>query len=335
MASPEPGADMRRRDFLGVLGGAAIWPAVARSQERVRRVGVLMNLGADDPEGQARLAAFLQGLQEAGWSVGKNLRVDLRWGAGDMDTIRKNAEEIANVAPDVILASTNQVMSFAQRATRTIPIVFAAVTDPVAGGFVVSLARPGRNATGFTPAEYGSTVKWLELLKDAVPRVTRVGVIYETTNPGALPQFAALQAVAPGLGVELIPIGLSSANDIKRDIAAFAQISNSGLIVTRTAEAIGHRALLIALAAQHKLPTVYPLRFFASEGGLIAHGPDIVDQHRRAAGYVDRILRGEKVGELPVQTPTKYELVINLKTARALGLTLPPALLARADEVIE
>jgi len=335
MASPEPGADMRRRDFLGVLGGAAIWPAVARSQERVRRVGVLMNLGADDPEGQARLAAFLQGLQEAGWSVGKNLRVDLRWGAGDMDTIRKNAEEIANVAPDVILASTNQVMSFAQRATRTIPIVFAAVTDPVAGGFVVSLARPGRNATGFTPAEYGSTVKWLELLKDAVPRVTRVGVIYEATNPSALPQFAALQAVAPGLGVELIPIGLSSANDIKRDIAAFAQISNSGLIVTRTAEAIGHRALLIALAAQHKLPTVYPLRFFASEGGLIAHGPDIVDQHRRAAGYVDRILRGEKVGELPVQTPTKYELVINLKTARALGLTLPPTLLARADEVIE
>lgn len=327
---------MKRREFITLLGAAA-WPTMARAQERerVRRVGVLMNLAANDPEAQARLAAFLQGLQETGWSVGRNLRVDLRWGASDMDIIRRNTQEIVGLGPDVILASTNQVMSFAQRATSTIPIVFAAVTDPVAGGFVASLARPGRNATGFTPAEYGSSGKWLELLKEAAPGVNRVGVLYEATNPGAIPQFAAVQAVAPSLGMELIPLGLRDAEEIRRNIATFAQLPNGGLVATRTAEAIGHRALIVELAAQHKLPAVYPLRFFVNDGGLIAYGPDIVDQHRRAAGYVNRILRGEKVSELPVQTPTKYELAINLKTAKALGLTIPATLLTRADEVIE
>jgi putative ABC transport system substrate-binding protein len=329
---------MRRRSFITLLGGAAAtWPLAARAQQsgRTRRIGALLNLAADDPEGQARLAAFLQGLQEAGWSVGRNLRVDIRWGSSDIDRIRKFAAEMVALAPDVILASGGVTVGPLLQMTRTVPIVFTVVPDPVAGGFVASLARPGSNATGFTSGEFGTSAKWLEVLKDIAPRVARAAVLYDAGNPAAIPQFAAIQAVASSFGVELTPVGLRGAADIERDLTAFAQVPNSGLIVTRTAEAIAHRELVIALAARHKLPAVYPLRFFVSSGGLVSYGPDIVDQHRRAAGYIDRILKGEKPADLPVQAPTKYELVINLKTAKALGLDVPPMLLARADEVIE
>jgi putative ABC transport system substrate-binding protein len=333
---------MNRRAFLSLLAGAsathsALPLRVARAQqgERVRRVGVLLNLAPEDPEGQARLAAFLQGMQEAGWAVGRNLRVDLRWGAGDMDRVRQQALDLVALSPDVVLASTNQAMVAMQQASRTIPTVFAAVTDPVAGGFVMSLARPGRNATGFTSAEYGMSAKWLELLKDLAPRTTRAAVLYDARNPGGLPQFAAVQSMASTLGIELTPVTLLNVNEIEQAIGTFSQLSNGGLVVTRIAEAIVHREAIIAAAARHRVPAVYPLRFFASDGGLLAYGPDIVDQHRRVAGYIDRILKGEKPADLPVQAPTKYELVINLKTAKLLQLEVPPALLARADEVIE
>ena len=328
---------MNRREFITLLGSAATWPLAARAQqgERVRRISVLMNLAADDPEGQARIASFLQGLQEAGWAVGNNARIDIRWGAGDVDRIRRHVAEVIALAPDVILASTNQVMAPLQQATRSVPIVFTAVTDPVAGGFVASLARPGRNATGFTSAEYGMSAKWLELLKDIAPRVARAAVLYHADNPGGIPQFAAIQAVASSLGVELTPVGMPNAEEIERGITEFAQVPNGGLIVTRIAEAIMHRELIISIAARHKLPTVYPLRFFVTGGGLISYGPDIVYQHRQAAGYVARVLKGEKPADLPVQAPTKYELVINIKTAKALGIDVPASVLARADEVIE
>jgi putative tryptophan/tyrosine transport system substrate-binding protein len=328
---------MKRRTFITLLGGTAALPLAARAQkpERVRRIGALLNLAADDSEGQARLAAFLQGLQEAGWSAGRNLRVDIRWGRSDIDRIRRLAAEMVALAPDVILASGGVTVGPLLQTTRTMPIVFTVVPDPVAVGFVASLARPGSNATGFTSGEFGTSAKWLEVLKDIAPSVARAAVLYDAGNPAGIPQFAAIQAVASSFGVELTPVGLRGAGDIERDLTAFAQVPNSGLIVTRTAEAIAHRELVIALAARHKLPAVYPLRFFVTNGGLVAYGPDIVDQHRRAAGYIDRILRGEKPSDLPVQHPTKYELVINLKTAKALGLDVPPMLLARADEVIE
>jgi putative ABC transport system substrate-binding protein len=328
---------MTRRAFIVGLGGAAAWPLAAWAQprEKVRRVGVLMNLAAEDPEAQARLAAFVQGLQEAGWAVGRNVRIDTRWGAGNMERIRKQTTELVALAPDVILASSNQVMMHLQEVTRMVPVVFAAVTDPVAGGIVDNLARPGGNATGFTSAEYGMSAKWLELLKDIAPGTTRVAVLREASNPGGLPQFVAIQAVASSFGVEVIPLGLRDPGEIERAVTAFAQAPNGGLIVTRLAEAIVHRELIISLAARHRLPAIYPLRFFATDGGLISYGPDIVDQHRRAAGYVSRILNGERPADLPVQTPTRYELVINLKTAKALGLEVPSSLLARADEVIE
>jgi putative ABC transport system substrate-binding protein len=331
---------VKRREFISLLGSAAAtsvsWPLAAKAQraERVRRIGVLMNLSADDPEGQARVAAFLQGLQEAGWAVGRNLRIDIRWGAGDVERIRSYAAELVAFAPDVIVASTNQVMVSMQQATRTVPTVFAAVTDPVAGGFAESLARPGGNATGFTSADYGVSAKWLELLKDIAPGLRRAAVLHDAGNPGGLPQFAAIQAVAPSLGVELDPVGLRDPGEIERAVTTFARSANSGMIVTRIAEALIHRKLIITLAARHRLPAVYPLRLFAADGGLMSYGPDVVDQHRRAAGYVDRILKGDKPGKLPVQAPTKYELVINLKTATAFGLEMP-SLLARADEVIE
>ena len=321
---------MRRREFIAGLAGAVAsgsWPCVARAQrtERVRRIGVLMNLSADDPEGQARTAAFLQGLQEAGWAVGRNLQIDIRWGAGDVERIRSYAAELVAFAPDVILASTNQVMVSMQQATRTVPTVFAAVTDPVAGGLAESLARPGGNASGFTSADYGMSAKWLELLKDIVPGLRRAVVLHDAGNPGGIPQFAAIQAVAPSFGVELVPVGLRDPGEMERAVTTFARSANSGMVVTRIAEALIHRKLIIT----------YPLRLFAAGGGLISYGPDIVDQHRRAAAYVDRILKGEKPADLPVQAPNKYELVINLQTARALGLEIPPTLLARADEVIE
>jgi putative tryptophan/tyrosine transport system substrate-binding protein len=329
---------MKRRTFITLLGGAvATWPLAARAQQqgRVRRIGVLMNLAADDPEGQARLAAFLQGLQEVGWVIGRNAQIDIRWGAGDAEQMRKQVTEMVALAPDVILASSPLIVVPLRDATRTIPIIFVAIVDPVANGFVESLARPGGNTTGFTIFEYGISGKWLELLKEIAPGVTRVAIVRDPAITAGIGQWGAIQSVAPSVGVELIPINVRDAAEIERAVAAFARSSNGGLVVTGSALTVVHRDLLVALAARHKLPAVYFLRAFVTAGGLISYGPDVVDQYRRAAGYVDRILKGEKPANLPVQAPTKYELVINLKTAKALGLDVPATLLARADEVIE
>jgi ABC-type uncharacterized transport system substrate-binding protein len=328
---------VRRREFITGLGGAAVWPLTARAQqrERMRRVGVLMNIASDDPEAQARLAAFLQGLQEWGWSVGRNVRIDYRWGAGDADHVRRYAAELVALAPDVILAYGTSTVGPLQQITRTVPIVFTQIVDPVGGGLVASLARPGGNATGFTLFEYGISAKWLELLKQIAPRVTRVAVLRDPTIAGGIGQFAAIQSVAPSFGVELSPTDVRDAGEIERAVAAFAREPNDGFIVVASPSATVHRELIIMLAARHRLPAVYPFRFFVTGGGLISYGPDIVDQYRRAASYVDRILKGEKPADLPVQAPTKYETVINLKTAKALGLAVPDTLLARADEVIE
>jgi putative ABC transport system substrate-binding protein len=328
--------NMKRRDFLPLLGGAVAWPLAARAQQpaRMRHVGVLMTTAADDPEGQARVAAFVQGLQQSGWTVGGNVRLDIRFGA-DNANLRKHAGELAVSAPDVILAAGSAAAGPLLQATRTVPIVFAIVADPVGAGFVDSLARPGGNATGFTLFEYGISGKWLELLKEIAPGVTRVAVIRDPAIAVGLGQFGAIQAVAPSLGVEVTPVNVRDPGEIERAITAFARASSSeGLIVTGSALAVAHRQLIIALAAQHRLPAVYPARFFAAAGGLISYGPDFLDQFRHAAAYVDRILKGEKLADLPVQAATKYELVLNVETAKALGLELPPTLLARA-EVIE
>jgi putative ABC transport system substrate-binding protein len=324
-----------RREFITLLGAAAAWPLAARAQqgERMRRIGVLMNLAAGDPEGEVRTAAFLQALQQLGWSDGRNVRIDYRWAAGDAGHFQRYAEELLALAPDVILASATPSVQALQQATRTVPIVFAIVADPVGAGFVDSLARPGGNVTGFTPFEYGISGKWLELLKEVVPRVTRVAVLRDLTI--GLGQLGAIQSVAPSLGVELTPIGLGDPGQIERTVAAFARSSNGGLIVTASTSAIIHRELITTLAARNKLPAVYYTRYWVAGGGLMSYGPDFRDQFRRAASYVDRILKGEKPADLPVQAPTKYELAINLKTAKALGLEIPPTLLARADEVIE
>jgi len=294
-----------------------------------------MNLAADDAEGQARLAAFLQGLQEAGWAVGQNVRIDLRWGAGDPDRFRKQAAELVALTPDVVLASSLPVVGPLLQATRTVPIVFVQVVDPVGAGLVASLAQPGGNATGFTNSEFGIAAKWVELLKEIAPGVTRVAVLRDAASSSGIGQFGAIQSVAPSFGMELTPVGVSDAGEIERAVTAFTRASNGGLIVTPVTLSIVHRDLIITLAARHRLPAVYGLRPFVTSGGLISYGPDLTDQFRKAAGYVDRILKGEKPADLPVQTPTKYELVINLKTAKALGLEVPPTLLARADEVIE
>jgi putative ABC transport system substrate-binding protein len=328
--------DMRRRELLALLGGTAAWPLAARAQQRgrIRRVCVLINLAADDPEALARVTALAQGLQALGWTDGRNIRVDYRWGV-DADRVRSHAAELARLSPDVILANANPTIEELLRATRSVPIVFVAVTDPVAGGFVETLARPGGNATGFTSAEFGLSAKWLELLHDIAPRVKRVAVLQDVGNPGGVPQFAAIQSVAPSLGVELRSLAIRDAVDMDRAIAAFASTPDSGLIVSRTSGAIRQRELIITLAARYRLPTVYPLRLFVTGGGLLSYGPDIVDQYRQAAGYVDRILKGESPADLPVQSPTKYETAINLRAAKALGLDIPPMLLARADEVIE
>jgi putative tryptophan/tyrosine transport system substrate-binding protein len=329
---------MQRREFITLLGGAAAaWPVAARAQqgERMRRIGVLMNLVADDPESTLRVVAFVQGLQELGWTEGRNVRIDARWGAGDADRIRKYAAELVALAPDVILASGATTLGPLQQVTRTLPIVFAQVADPVGGGNVASLARPGGNATGFTNFEYGMSAKWLELLKQIAPRVTRVAVIRDPSLTSSVGQLAALQAVAPSFGVELRPVDVHDAGEIERAIAAFARGSNGGLIVTNTTLVIIHRELIVTLAARHRLPAVSPYRFFVTGGGLISYGPDTVDPYRRAAGYVDRILKGEKPADLPVQAPVKYETVLNLKTARALGLDVPATVLVRATEVIE
>jgi putative ABC transport system substrate-binding protein len=335
-------SDMRRRELIGFVGGAVaaallLWPLAAHAQqpERIRRIGVLTNLAENDSEGQARNAAFLQGLQQLGWSEGRNLRIEHRSTVGDAERTRKFAAELVALAPDVILATGSAGLAPLLQVTRTIPIVFTIVPDPVGAGFVDTLARPGGNATGFSQFEYSLSSKWLELLKEVAPGVTRVAVLREPGLTAAIAQFAALQAVAPSLRVELVPLNMRESGAIEHTLAAFARSSTDGLIVTSGPLMAVHRDLIIAAAARHKLPAVYNTRFMATAGGLMSYGPDFVDQYRRAAGYVDRILKGEKPADLPVQAPTKYELVINLKTAKALGLEMPQTLLARADEVIE
>jgi putative tryptophan/tyrosine transport system substrate-binding protein len=328
---------MRRRAFITLFGGAAAaWPLAARAQQadRVRRIGVLMTQAADDPEGQSRLLALEQGLQESGWTIGRNVRIDTRWGAGDAERYRRYAAELVALAPDVILVNGPAALAQLQQATRSLPIVFTNVTDPVGAGFVVSVARPGGNATGFMLSEYSTSGKWLELLKEIAPRVTRAATIRDPTLTSSVAQFAAIQSAAASLGVELSPIDMRNTGEIERTIAAFARAPNGGLIVT-TGGTSTRRSLIVTLAARHRLPAVYPFRYYVADGGLISYGPDPIDPYRRAAGYVDRILKGEKPADLPVQAPTKFELVINLKTAKALSLTVPETLLARADEVIE
>jgi putative ABC transport system substrate-binding protein len=329
---------MKRREFVTLLGGAAVaWPLAARAQQpaRMRRIGVLMGQAADDSEYQSALAVFAQLLQQAGWIEGRNVRFDTRWAAGNAEDIRRYATELAALAPDVILVSGSASVGPLLRASRTIPIVFTLVPDPVGAGYVDSLARPGRNATGFTNFEYGLTAKWLELLKEIAPKVKRVAVLRDAALTAGTGQFGAIQAVAPSVGVEVSPISVADAAEIERAVAAFARSPDGGLIVTQSALALVHRELIIALTVRHKLPAVHINRVWTTAGGLLSYGAEPLDQFRGAAGYVDRILKGEKPADLPVQAPTKYELVINLKTAKAIGLDVPVTVLARADEVIE
>jgi putative ABC transport system substrate-binding protein len=329
---------MRRRDFIALAGGAAAaWPLTVHAQqpERMRRIGVLMNLATDDREGQARLAAFVDGLQQSGWQSGRNLHVEVRWGAGDAERFRQYATELVALAPEVILAGSGATMPALRQATRSVPIVFTLVPDPVGAGFVASLARPGGNVTGFTNFEYSIGGKFLQLLKEIAPGVRRAAVLRDAADPAGIGQWGAIQTASPSFGVDLTAIGLGDAAEIEHAVTAFAHAPNGGLVVTSSAPSMVHRQLIITLAARHKLPAVYADRIFVTGGGLISYGPDRIDQYRRAAGYVDRILKGEKPADLPVQAPTKYELIINLKTAKALGLTVPDTLLARADEVIE
>jgi putative ABC transport system substrate-binding protein len=327
---------LKRRGFITLLGGATAWPLTMRAQQRrMRRIGVLMTIAADDPESFARLAAFLHRLQELGWDDGRNMRMEYRWAPGGADVRRKVASELVALAPDVILANGSGGAEPLLQVTRTLPIVFVLVPDPVAAGYVDSLARPGGNATGFTSYDYGMGGKWLELLKQVVPRVTRVGVLRDIGQVAAVGQFSAIQSVAPSLGVEAIPVNVRDADGIEKAISDFARSADDGLIVTGSGLAAANRNLIITLAAKHQLPAVYWDRMFVSDGGLISYGADLRDQFRQAAAYIDRILRGEKPADLPVQTPTKFAIAINLKTARALGLEVPAMLLARADEVIE
>jgi putative ABC transport system substrate-binding protein len=328
---------MRRREFFSFVCSTAAWPLAAQAQqgERMRRVGILLPATADDLDFQGWVAAFLQGLGQSGWIVGRNMRIDTRWATADAAAIRRHAAELAALAPDVILAHGGATVGPLLQATRTVPIVFPIVADPVGAGFVDSLARPGGNATGFMNLEYGMGAKWLELLKQIAPSVTRAAIIRDTANPSGIAMFGITQTMAPSLGMEVIPINMRDADEIERSMAAFARVPNGGLVVTPSGPTLLHRDLIVALAARHKLPAVYPERTFVAGGGLVSYGADFVDQYWQAAAYVDRILKGEKPGDLPVQTPTKYKLIINLKTAKALGLTVPPAVLARADEVIE
>ena len=309
-----------RRKFIALIGGAAAWPLAARAEqgEPMRRIGALMSTAADDPEGQARIAAFQQGLQQFGWTIGRNVRIDSRWPVGDSERTRRYAAELVALAPDVILATGSAAAAPLLQATRTVPVVFVIVPDPVGAGFVNSLARPGGNATGFIQFEYGISGKWLELLKQIAPGVTRAAILRDPAISAGIGQFGAIQAVAPSLGVEASPINVRAADEIERAVADFARAPNGGLIITGSALAIFHRHLIIALAAKHRLPAVYFQRTLVADGGLISYGADVLDQYRRAASYVARILKGEKPADLPVQTPTKYELVINLKTAKAL-----------------
>ena len=328
---------MRRREFITLLGGAAVWPLAARAQQgqRVRRIGALLPATADDPQRQAWFGAFLQGLAQSDWIIGRNVQIDTRWATANVDAVRRHAAELAALAPDVILASGASTVGPLLQATRTVPIVFAAVADPVGAGFVNSLAQPGGNTTGFMAFEYSIGGKWLELLKQIAPSVTRVAVLRDSSITSGIGQFGVIQAMAPLLMVEVSHVNVRDATEIERSIISFARFSNGGLIITAGGLPYIHLNLIVKLAAQHRLPAVYFERAFAAAGGLISYGPDLVDQFRRAAGYVDRILKGEKPADLPVQAPTKYETVLNLKTAKVLGLDVPPTVLARADEVIE
>ena len=329
---------MRRREFITLLGGAAAaWPLAARAQqgERMRRIGVLLPAITNDDAFQDRIGAFLQGLQQPGWSIGRNVRIETRWAANNPTEIRRHAAELVALAPDVVVAFAASTVGAMLQATGTVPIVFPGVADPVGAGFVDSLARPGRNATGFLLFEYSMAGKWLELLKEIAPSVIRAAVLRDPATASGPAQFGVIQAAAPSLRVEVSLINMRDAPEIEQAVAAFAHSPNNGLIVPASGSAAVHRALIIMLAARHRLPAIYSSRVYVTAGGLISYGPDYVDQYRRAAGYVDRILKGEKPADLPVQAPTKYELVINLKTAKALGLDVPPSLLARADEVIE
>ena len=326
---------MRRRDFFGAVSGMAATALVARAQERVRRLGALMNSEAEDPIAQSYVAAFRQGMQEFGWSEGRNLHVELRWGGTTPEIIRRHAVDLVALSPDIILAAGGPAVYALQRVTRTIPIVFAQSIDPVGSAIVASLARPRGNATGFTQFEYSLSSKWVELLKEIVPGARRLGVLREAINPAGIGQWAIIQAAATAVGMEVTPIGVGNPRDIERDIAAFAQEPNGALVVAVSSNAIRHRSAIIASAAQHRLAAVYPYQYFVAGGGLVSYGADLLGQYRRAASYVDRILKGEAPSELPVQAPTRYELAVNLKTAKTLGLTIPPSVLARVDEVIE
>jgi ABC-type uncharacterized transport system substrate-binding protein len=326
-----------RRELIAALGGAAAWPLAARAQqsERMRRIGVLLPATADDPVWQTRFGAFLQGLQQSSWSIGQNVRIETRWATINAAEIRRHAAELAALTPDVVLAYGTSTMGAWRQATRTVPTVFVAIADPVGGGFADSLARPGGNATGFMAFEFSLSGKWLELLKQIAPSVTRAAVLRDTAIASGASQFAVIQALAPSLGVEVAPVNVRDAGEIERSVAAFARTPNGGLIAAGSSPVRFHRDLIVALAARHKLPAVYYERVFVDAGGLISYGSNYIDLFRQAAGYVDRILKGEKPADLPVQAPTKYELVINLKTAKALGIEVPAMLLARADEVIE
>jgi putative ABC transport system substrate-binding protein len=329
---------VRRRDFIkAIAGSAAIWPFAAGAQqtERTRRIGVLSGLAAADPQGQATIGALLQSLHQLGWADGRNATIYYRWGNGNVDDMRRQAAELVALAPDVMIATGGASVGPLLQATRTIPIVFANVPDPVGSGFVDSLSHPGGNATGFVQFEYSLTGKWLELLKQVAPSVTNVAMLWDPNILAGVGQFAVIQSVAPSLGVEVRTINVRDPSEIERGVAGFAQFTNGGMIVAASALAVVHRTHIVALAERHKLPTIYFQRIFVTDGGLISYGPDFVEPYRRVAGYVDRILKGEKPAELPVQAPTKYDLTINLKTAKGLGLSLPSALVARADEVIE
>jgi putative ABC transport system substrate-binding protein len=328
---------MRRREFITLIGGAATWPIAARGQqgERMRRIGVLTGIAGNDAETKVRIAAFSQELQRLGWTEGRNVQIDIRGGAGSSAAVRKYAAELVALGADVILAIGNATVPALVEVTRTVPIVFTVVIDPVGAGFVQNLSRPGGNVTGFMMFEYSLSGKWPELLKQIAPSLTQAAVLRDPTLPAGIGQFAVIQAVAPSQGLEVTAINVSDEREIERGIEAFARSPSGGLIVTASPSTVGHRKLIVTLAAKHRLPAVYVERLFVAEGGLLSYGPDLVDANRRAASYVDRILKGEKPADLPVQAPTKYELVINLKTAKALGLAIPPMVVARADEVIE
>ena len=328
---------MRRRDFIRAVAGSAVaWPftVLAQTAERARLVGMLNILGSDDPEARIRLTIFQQALQQLGWDVGRNLKIENRQVGGDIDRLRRYATELVALTPDVIVSIGSVSVGALQQVTRTIPIVFVNVPDPVGAGFVQNMAHPGGNTTGFSNFEYSMSGKWAELLKQTAPRITRALVLRDPSSAAGIGQFASVRSVAQSLGVELTPLDVRDEAEIERGIAAFARAGDGGVIVTAGGSG-AHRKLIIDLVARYKLPTIYPYRYYAADGGLIVYGPNTHEPVRRAAGYVDRILKGEKPGDMPVQAPTKYDLIVNLKTAKALGLDVPPALLARADEVIE